>query len=73
MCAGFCGKISNCMISKEDIQKLIYAEVIVNISHEAVDRPFTYLIPEELRGMVTEGIGVSIPFGTGNTVRKGYS
>lgn len=60
------------MINKEDIQKYIYAEVIVNISHEAVDRPFTYRIPDSLRGKVTEGVGVSIPFGTGNTVRKGY-
>ena len=49
-----------------------FAEVIVNISHEAVDRPFTYLIPPELRAVVKEGVKVNIPFGAGDKSRKGY-
>ena len=27
----------------------LYAQVIIDISHEKVDRPFTYLVPEALR------------------------
>lgn len=50
----------------------IYADVIVNISHEAVDRPFQYIIPEDMREKLHEGMEVKVPFGSGNTLRKGY-
>ncbi len=49
-----------------------YANVIIDISHEKVDRPFQYRIPERLRGKVEVGTPVEIPFGKGNTLRKGY-
>ncbi|MCR5100826.1 MAG: primosomal protein N' [Butyrivibrio sp.] len=49
-----------------------YARIIIDISHEKVDRPFTYRIPESLENKVIMGSCVSIPFGNGNTVRKGY-
>lgn len=49
-----------------------YAEVIVNISHESVDRPFTYRIPETLENEITVGTKVMVPFGKGNTMRKGF-
>ncbi len=49
-----------------------YAKVIVDISHEKVDRPFCYRIPERLEQEVQVGCCVEIPFGKGNTVRKGY-
>lgn len=29
----------------------IYADVIIDISHEAIDRVFQYIIPEELEEM----------------------
>ena len=49
-----------------------YAEIIVDISHESVDRPFTYRIKEELADSVTIGACVSVPFGKGNKPVKGY-
>lgn len=49
-----------------------YADIIIDISHEQLDKPFQYRIPEELDGLVTVGAFVTIPFGKGNTVRKGY-
>lgn len=49
-----------------------YANIIIDISHEKVDRPFQYIIPDLLRGKVREGVCVSVPFGAGNHLRKGY-
>ena len=49
----------------------MYAEVIVDISHEKLDRPFTYKIPESLLGEIEEGTNVEIPFGAGNKVING--
>lgn len=49
-----------------------YANVIIDISHEKVDRPFQYIIPERLRGEIFAGACVQIPFGAGNTMRSGY-
>lgn len=50
----------------------IYANVIIDISHESVDRVFQYRIPEQLQGTLTVGQQVYIPFGKGNKRRKGY-
>ncbi len=50
----------------------LYANLIVDISHEKVDRPFQYRIPEALRGRIDIGSCVKIPFGKGNTERVGY-
>ena len=52
--------------------KNIYADVIIDISHEKVDRPFQYRIPNHLLDKVSVGVGVFVPFGKGNTLRKGY-
>ena len=49
-----------------------FANVIVDISHERVDRPFQYRVPERLRGQVGAGSPVLVPFGAGNRLRKGY-
>lgn len=49
-----------------------YASIIIDISHENVDRTFQYRIPEELRGKIQVGQQVRIPFGQGNRQRKGY-
>ena len=49
-----------------------FANVIVDISHEKVDRPFGYRIPERLADSVTPGVRVKIPFGAGNALRTGY-
>lgn len=49
-----------------------YADVIVDISLEALDRVFQYLIPEEIQEKITVGSQVQIPFGRGNRTVKGY-
>ena len=42
-----------------------FANIIVDISHEKVDRPFGYRIPEALLTQVRPGVRVNIPFGAG--------
>ena len=49
-----------------------YADIIIDISHEGVDRPFQYIIPEELETEVGVGSKVTVPFGQGNRRRTGY-
>ena len=49
-----------------------YANIIVDISHEKVDRPFQYKIPEKLKGKIEAGTCVQVPFGKGNKLLKGY-
>ena len=49
-----------------------YARIIIDISHEKVDRTFDYRIPQHLCQEITVGTRVLIPFGKGNTMRKGY-
>lgn len=51
---------------------MIYADVIVDISHEKVDRCFQYRVPESLEAELRIGMVVAVPFGKGNRVRKGY-
>ncbi|MCR5791305.1 MAG: primosomal protein N' [Lachnospiraceae bacterium] len=50
----------------------MYADIIVNISHEALDRTFQYIVPEELRDEVDVGAYVRFPFGRGNRPLEGY-
>ena len=52
--------------------KRLYAKVIVDISHEKLDRPFTYIVPSKLLGVIEEGDRVQIPFGAGNKIISGY-
>lgn len=40
-----------------------YAEVIVDVQSRAVDRPFHYLIPANLQGILKPGYRVIVPFG----------
>lgn len=49
-----------------------YADIIIDISHEAIDRTFQYIIPKELEDSIEIGMQVSVPFGQGNRTRKGY-
>ena len=50
----------------------LYADVIVDISQEKLDKPFQYRVPENLRGELETGMCVHIPFGNGNRLLKGY-
>lgn len=49
-----------------------YANIIIDISHEKVDRPFQYRIPVSLNGLLEAGSSVMVPFGSGNRLRQGY-
>ena len=49
-----------------------YANIIVNISHENLDRTFQYIIPSPLQSVVEMGSLVRIPFGKSNKIIEGY-
>lgn len=49
-----------------------YADIIIDISHEKVDRPFQYRIPSYLSDKISVGTCVTVPFGKGNSLRTGY-
>ena len=49
-----------------------YADVIIDIAHEKVDRIFQYRIPETLSEAIRPGVQVHVPFGRGNQDKIGY-
>ena len=49
-----------------------YANIIVNISNENLDRTFQYIIPSPLQSVVEIGSLVRIPFGKSNRIIEGY-
>ena len=49
-----------------------FADVIIDITHEKVDRPFQYRIPGKLSEEIHVGCQVEVPFGKGNHIRTGY-
>ena len=49
-----------------------FADVIIDITHEKVDRPIQYRIPGKLSAEIHVGCQVEVPFGKGNHVRTGY-
>ncbi|MDD6193528.1 MAG: primosomal protein N' [Lachnospiraceae bacterium] len=51
---------------------MTYADVIIDISLEKLDKTFQYLIPRELEKTVGLGTQVVIPFGKGERRIKGY-
>ena len=50
----------------------LYADVIVDISHEKLDKSFQYRVPERLRSKIQVGMTVKIPFGKANREMTGY-
>lgn len=52
--------------------KAEFADVIIDITHEKVDRPFQYRIPWHLQGKINVGCPVNVPFGKGNHIRTAY-
>ena len=50
----------------------MYADIIVDISQEQLDKTFQYRIPPELENEVQIGVMVQIPFGRGNRLLTGY-
>lgn len=50
----------------------MYADIIVDITHEKLDRVFQYRIPSRLEGELSVGMEVLVPFGRGNRETRGY-
>ena len=50
----------------------MYADIIVDISHEQLDRTFQYAVPEEMEQDIDVGVLVNVPFGRGNRTIIGY-
>ena len=50
----------------------LYANIIIDISHEKLDKTFQYKIPEALREELAIGMQVEAPFGNGNRRNTGY-
>lgn len=51
---------------------MVFAEIIVDISVKSLDRPFQYIVPEEMAEEAVVGALVRVPFGSGNRTMKGY-
>lgn len=50
-----------------------YAGIILEFATVSdIDRPFTYIVPESLRGRLKIGQRVRVPFGRGNKLKVGY-
>lgn len=49
-----------------------YANIIIDISLEKLDRTFQYLVPEDMAADIRPGMQVLIPFGKGNRQTTGY-
>lgn len=50
----------------------MYANIIIDITHEKLDKIFQYKIPEELEPELAIGTEVIVPFGKGNRETSGY-
>ena len=50
----------------------MYANIIVDISHEKLDKVFQYRIPKDLENLIKPGTSVTIPFGNGNRMINGF-
>lgn len=49
-----------------------YANIIIDISHEKLDRAFQYRIPERLCAQIYPGVRVNVPFGKANRMISGF-
>lgn len=50
----------------------LYADIIIDISHEALDKVFQYEVPQQFYNIIEVGMCVNIPFGKANRIIKGY-
>ncbi len=50
----------------------MYADIIVDITHEQLDKAFQYRVPEDMEGCLEIGMLVNVPFGNGNRIITGY-
>lgn len=50
----------------------MYADIIIDISHEKLDKVFQYKVPQKLEGQIRPGAAVLVPFGRGNRLTRGF-
>ena len=50
----------------------MFANIIIDITHEKLDRIFQYRVPSRLEGELCIGMEVNVPFGKGSRLTKGY-
>ncbi len=50
----------------------MFANIIVDITHEKLDKIFQYRVPSHMEGELSVGMEVLVPFGKGNRQTKGY-
>ena len=50
----------------------LFADIIVDITSDKLDRTFQYRIPEHLREELEPGMQVNVPFGNGSRTIRGY-
>ena len=50
----------------------MFADVIIDIQHEKLDKIFQYRVPESMVDELEPGMEVVVPFGRGNRRIKGY-
>ena len=48
----------------------MYSDIIIDITHEKLDKVFQYRIPSSLEGMLEIGTEVVVPFGRGKKETK---
>lgn len=49
-----------------------FAQIIVDVPLMQTDKPFTYIIPEELQDQIVLGARVHVPFGRSNRLLQGF-
>lgn len=54
-----------------EVDKLILAQIIVDVPTMQTDIPYTYMVPESLSSSVQKGMRVAVPFGKGNRTVQG--
>lgn len=54
------------------MEMALYANIIIDISHEKLDRPFQYRVPENMKNALKIGMQVLVPFGNGSRMLRGY-
>lgn len=50
----------------------MYADIVIDISHEQLDKSFQYAVPKELENVIEIGMNVRVPFGAGNRQLIGF-
>ncbi len=50
----------------------LFADIIVDITNENLDKTFQYLVPESMKEILKPGMQVKVPFGNGARTIRGY-